>query len=297
MAGGSALDGGFCVVTGANGGIGREVAGGLMAAGGRVVLGCRSASRCADAKRELDSRGYPGSCHCSQVDLSDAASVRTFAAEVQRDARARGGLQLLVNNAGVMGCARDGPRPEDDGHLWPNHLGPFLLTHLLLPSLKPGARVVNVASRAHHQGSLTIEANPSGELCLRGRPWTWYHAYARSKLCNVLHAAELQRRLDASGRRVTTYAVSPGVVSTGIFSNIQWAPVRWIVAPLVRTFFQSPEQGATKVLQACTSPALEGRHALYLHNMKEATASAQARDPALAQQLWALSESLISRGR
>lgn len=96
-------------------------------------------------------RGYPGSCHCSQVDLSDAASVRTFAAEVQRDARARGGLQLLVNNAGVMGCARDGPRPEDDGHLWPNHLGPFLLTHLLLPSLKPGARVVNVASRAHHQ--------------------------------------------------------------------------------------------------------------------------------------------------
>uniref|UniRef100_A0A061R0Z7 Retinol dehydrogenase 13-like n=1 Tax=Tetraselmis sp. GSL018 TaxID=582737 RepID=A0A061R0Z7_9CHLO len=280
-----------CIVTGGNSGIGKEVAYGLMSQGAHVFLACRDLEKCGQAKADLDSRGSRGSCECRKLDLCCFSSVREFAHNMRKEKRVKRGLKVLVNNAGVMGHAPSDD-PLVDGHLLPNHLGPFLLTSELLPIMKPGSRIVNVSSRAHFQGSLQIQPDASGRPVITGRPLTWYHSYARSKLCNVLHAAELQRRLDDEGRAVGVHSVSPGLVSTGIFRNL-WAPLRWAASPLVRAVYQTPEQGARTVLHAASAPELEGRRALYLHNMSEQPPSALAQDPTLAKQLWLASEHIV----
>jgi len=230
------------VVTGGNNGIGKEVAGGLMKEGAHVVLGCRSLARCREAKAELDSRGLPGTCECQMLDLCSVSSVRGFTSTVAKASSATG-LRVLINNAGVMGLPGD-PEPLKDGHLLPNHLGPFLLTNQLLHCMRPGSRVVNVASRAHFQGSLEIGDSGQGGgrgPSIIGTPSSWYHSYARSKLCNVLHMAELQRRMDDGGHGVMAFSVSPGLVNTGIFRNV-WAPLRWALSPLIHAVYQTPEQ-------------------------------------------------------
>mmetsp|Transcript_2060 Transcript_2060/g.6100 ORF Transcript_2060/g.6100 Transcript_2060/m.6100 type:complete len:311 (+) Transcript_2060:289-1221(+) len=291
-AGGSLPRGGLCVVTGGNNGIGKEVAGGLMKEGAHVVLGCRSLARCREAKAELDSRGLPGTCECQMLDLCSVSSVRGFTSTVAKASSATG-LRVLINNAGVMGLPGD-PEPLKDGHLLPNHLGPFLLTNQLLHCMRPGSRVVNVASRAHFQGSLEIGDSGQGGgrgPSIIGTPSSWYHSYARSKLCNVLHMAELQRRMDDGGHGVMAFSVSPGLVNTGIFRNV-WAPLRWALSPLIHAVYQTPEQGARTVLHAACSPELK-QGGLYLHNLKAATPAALAQEPALARGLWAASERLI----
>lgn len=262
-----------------------------------MILACRSQERCSGAKAALDARRLPGSCDCRCLDLNDFASVRRFAEELQRS----GGppLTCLVNNAGVMGVP---PGPDGDCAHWrPNHLGPFLLTRLLLPLMAAGGRIVTVASEAHRRGSLRVErAQSSGRRHLvepRGASTSplallgeggWYGQYARSKLANVLMTAELSRRLQQRASTVTCYAVSPGRVNTGIFANVPGAlhaPLRWLAAAA----FQSPEQGASTVLQAALAPELQGKHELYLHNMRPCRASAAARDAELAANLWQLS--------
>ncbi|KAL4420146.1 hypothetical protein ABPG77_010362 [Micractinium sp. CCAP 211/92] len=316
------------VVTGVSpGGIGLEVAAGLRAAGHHVILACRNQAKCATAAAELDARGLPGSCECRHLDLSDYASVRAFAEGLQQSRSAAGGgqaqrrqavkpgraaeaaqpeqpLAILVNNAGVMGVP-----PNADGscgHFGPNHLGPYLLTRLLLPMMAAGSRVVTVASESHRRGSLRIggatgsstsgstsgssaAGSPSHKLHLAGPPpANWYAAYARSKLANVLMTAELAQQLERRGCGVTAYSVSPGRVATNILVNVPGllqAPLRWLAS----LAFQTPAQGARTVLHAALSPSLAGRSELYLHAQRPCKAARAAQDEQLAAQLWQLS--------
>ena len=266
---------------------GLEVAAGLRGAGHHVIMACRSLQRCEAAKASLDARRLPGSCECRLLDLDDYVSIRHFAAELQASAPPTE-LDCLVNNAGVMGLP---PGPDGSCSHWrPNHLGPYLLTRLLLPLMAPGGRVVTVASEAHHRGSLRIardERTGRRQLDSSGSG-SWYAHYARSKLCNVLMTAELSRRLQQRHSTVTCSSVSPGRVNTGIFGNVPGAlqsPLRWLAA----SCFQTAAQGASTPLYAALSPELEGRHELYLHALQPRRASAAARDPALAAELWQLS--------
>ncbi|KXZ51616.1 hypothetical protein GPECTOR_12g580 [Gonium pectorale] len=131
-----------------------------------------------------------------------------------------------------------GAPPAADGsdrHLAANHLGPYLLTRLLLPHMTHGSRVVNVASRAHYAGSLTLRTGgPPGSEGVEDNVRHWWWQYARSKLCNVLFTAELQRRYgggaaNAAGgaappqqprtAAIRAFAVSPGLVDSGIFRS------------------------------------------------------------------------------
>lgn len=301
---------------------GLEVAAGLRAAGHHVILACRNNAKCSSAAAELDARGLPGSCECRHLDLSDYASIRAFAeglqqtgvAAARRKAQprspvmprsatepARQPLAILVNNAGVMGV----PSNADGscGHFAPNHLGPYLLTRLLLPLMADGGRVVTVASEAHRRGSLCIShagassstggssaaGNTPSKLQLDGPPPAhWYAAYARSKLANVLMTAELARQLEQRGCGVAAYSASPGRVATNIFGNVPGllqAPLRWLAA----LAFQTPAQGAQTVLHAALAPQLAGRSELYLHAQRPCAAAPAARDARLAAQLWQLS--------
>ncbi|KAK3272357.1 hypothetical protein CYMTET_19345 [Cymbomonas tetramitiformis] len=283
-----------CIVTGGNSGIGKEVAAGLAAEGAHVLIGCRDQDKCEIAKRDILSRFHPGvgisgSCTvtCLPLDLSSMESIDTFVDNVRRDS---GRCAVLVNNAGVMGLHSSGSEATQDPHFVTNHVGTFRLTEQLLTRTQfaEESRVVTVGSRAHHQGSISIE---NGRVA--GCPKNWYGAYARSKLANCLFTRELQRRQNAEGRHLDAFTVSPGRVNTSIFSNIRPKFVRWVATSLAARVFQTPEQGAQTVLYAATSPTLTGRGGLYLHNCAVARTSRRAQDDDVARALWEATEHLI----
>eukprot|EP00798_Chlamydomonas_sp_ICE-L_P012713 gene12713-15955_t len=250
----------------------------------------------------------PGSSECARLDLMDFSSVREFARKQKselsaleknsdpKEVLASRGVKLLVNNAGVMGVAMgaDG----EDHHLRANHLGPFLLTRLMIPAMAPASRIVNVSSRAHFKGSIAFDQDGH----IQGTPSWWWPAYARSKLCNVLMTAELRRRLpvlkeDASSKcqpGICVYGVSPGPVATSLFRYFPWW-MQWLLQPLL-PLFRTPTQGAESSMFAATSQTLEGRSVLFIHDNKHVEASAQGRDTELATKLWAETSRLVGLG-
>jgi NAD(P)-dependent dehydrogenase (short-subunit alcohol dehydrogenase family) len=270
------------VVTGANSGIGLETARGLAQAGFRVVLLCRNADRAAAAKADIDATAPQGSTEIVLGDLGEQASVRAAAAElVDRLDR----LDVLVNNAGVTLRT---PATTSDGHdaMWAtNHLGPFLLTNLLLPLLERSApaRIVNVASDAHRWGRIRfddIEAT-------KGYGFMSFPRYGDTKLMNVLFTRELSTRLEGTG--VTASCVHPGAVATNI-----GAPPKAIAA-ITKLILKTPHKGAQPSLHLALDPGLAGTSGVYWGHggNRDRKLSKRARDAELGRRLWALSAELV----
>ncbi|MFJ6984351.1 MULTISPECIES: SDR family NAD(P)-dependent oxidoreductase [unclassified Streptomyces] len=217
------------VVTGADSGLGYVVARELARHGARVVLACRRARRGREAVARLVGEVPGADVETRRLDLGDLASVREFAAPIDR-------LDLLVNNAG--GPARPyGTTADGFGtHRGVHHLGPFALTGLLLPTLlaaPPGARVVTVSSMVHLAGNLDLRAL-DGARGPRRRT-----AYGRSLSADLLFTHTLARRLRATGSDVVAAAAHPG---------------RAPVGPVTRLLARSAEAGALPVLHAATAP-------------------------------------------
>lgn len=271
------------VITGANSGIGKITARELARRGGRVVLAGRSRDKTLAVIDEL--RADTGNDHLSFVslDLGSLDSVRACATELLAREPA---IHVLINNAGlagVRGLTKDG----FEVHFGTNHLGPFLLTRLLLDRLiasaTPGApaRIVNVASKSHFAAKRGIDWDAQHA---KTRSLTGLDEYGVSKLANVLFSAELARRLDPA--QVATYALHPGVVATDVWRQVP-APVRW----LMKKFMITPERGAEASLRCATDPTLAGETGKYYDvGGVERRPSKLAADPALAEALWARSE-------
>ena len=268
-------------VTGANSGIGRALVQALAARGGRVVLATRSEERTKALLEEIQRRYPAARPHWVHVDVSDLGSVRRAA---QAYLAAGHPIDVLVNNAGIAGTralSKDG----FDLTYATNHIGPFVLTNLLLPRLResPQGRVVNVASAAH---MMVKQLDWSG-LERRATPRrSGYADYGATKLMNVLHAKELARRL--AGTRVTTYALHPGVVASNIWRALP-RPVQWVG----KLFMLSNEQGAESPLYCATAPELATTTGRYYDRAHEARPSALAEDAALAQELWRRTEAAV----
>lgn len=262
------------LITGANSGIGRALAEALAARHATLILAARSAERMAPVL-DLIRQSHPGaSATFLPLDLADFSSVRAAADQVLgRPA----GLDVLVNNAGVAGTRG---LSRDRYHLTyaVNHLGPFLLTALLLPKLRaaPSGRIVNVSSIAHFRAKpidwRVLAPNPPAS---RGT----FQDYANSKLMNVLHAKELARRL--TGTAITTYAVHPGGVASNIWRALP-GPLEW----LIKLFLISNEEGAKTPLYCATAPELAGVTGRYYDKEREVRCSRMADDSALAVELW-----------
>ncbi|MEZ4391637.1 MAG: SDR family oxidoreductase [Polyangiales bacterium] len=265
------MNGRTFLITGSSAGIGKVTAQTLAARGGRVLLANRSEAK---TRPVLDAiRGAGGDADYLHLDLSSLASVRRCA----EDFLARGeALHVLINNAGVAGVrglSVDGFQLT----FATNHLGPFLLTRLLLPKLRerPGARVVNVASRAHAR-VLRLDFE---RVRQRERP-TGFLEYSESKLCNVLFTAELAR--GEAGPHVHSYALHPGVIASEV-----WREVPWPVRPLMMWRMKTPEQGAVASLRCAASPEVADDDGLYYDEDGLARPSSRlARDPKLARELW-----------
>lgn len=258
------------VITGANAGIGRTTAVALAREGAQLTLLGRSRERTQPVLDELEALG--ASPDFISMDLGNLASVREGADGVLQGAR----IDVLVNNAGLAGATGE----TSDGFelaFGVNHLGHFLLTHLLLPHMvHTGSRIVHVASRAHFRAP----ALDWGKLRGPSRSSTGIPEYATSKLCNVLFAAELRRRLPASAN-VWTGSLHPGVVATEIWREVP-GPVAWIM----KKFMISSEEGASTSLHCILDPGVMQDGGIYYDKSRAKTPSKQARDEELARELW-----------
>ncbi|KAG8470678.1 hypothetical protein KFE25_009099 [Diacronema lutheri] len=304
------LAGQVAIVTGANAGIGFWAARALAAKGATVVLACRDLSKAAAAKAEIeralrDEAGLQAHVEVSHLDLASFASVRAFAV----DFRARHDrLDMLLNNAGIMGVARSLTVDGWDVQLQTNHLSHFLLTRELFDMLARapgGGRAVHHSSMAHKAGTPRINCEALNEgamdgMCgLAGRlpgaaPFV---RYAQSKLANVLFAFELDRRLIAAGLqgKVKSVCAHPGVADTHLFD----APTRTGSIPsFFRCFaphMQSAEDGALPLLLAATHGDVKSggfygpQHEFRGHPVR-CKSGGHAQDARMARELWVLSE-------
>jgi NAD(P)-dependent dehydrogenase (short-subunit alcohol dehydrogenase family) len=244
------------VVTGANGGLGLEVTRALAARGARVVMASRDTAK-AQRARDGILAGLPGaSLELRELDLASLDSVRGAAADILE---AHDGIDLLVNNAGLMGVPELRTSDGFEMQLGVNHLGHFALAALLFPALRrdPGARVVSVTSTGRHFGRPVDPADP--HLSGRYEPW---RAYGQSKLANVHFALELERRARVAGVRVRSLVVHPGFVHTDLQARsvreTRGGASQRFFHETVQRFGMSPAQGALIILRASTDPAASG---------------------------------------
>jgi NAD(P)-dependent dehydrogenase (short-subunit alcohol dehydrogenase family) len=282
------LSGRTAVVTGANSGVGFEVAMELAAHGAHVILACRNPDKGAAALARVRARG---SAELRSLDLADLSSVRTFAAGVSAP------LDLLVNNAGVMAIPR---RETVDGfemQFATNHLGHFALTGLLLPELtsRRGARVVTVSSPVARSGSINLDD-------LHGtHHYRRWGAYSQSKLANQLFAFELDRRARLAGLDLASVAAHPGYAATNLSTVFAGHNPLLRVGVLIadHTVAQSAAAGALPILFAGTAPGVVGgeyfgpdRFGGMRGHPTRITPVPGARGEDLARRLWEASEQM-----
>jgi dehydrogenase/reductase SDR family protein 13 len=269
-------------VTGANSGIGRALVEALAARGATIVLATRSEERTRPVLDDLRSRYPAAQVQWLQLDVSDLSSVRRAADAVLAT---RQPIDVLVNNAGIAGT-RGLSQDGFDVTYATNHIGPFLLTNLLLARLResPQGRVVNVASGAH----MMVKEIDWSVLDRRSTPKrSGFKDYATTKLMNVLHAKELARRL--SSTRVTTYALHPGAVASNIWRALP-RPVQWVG----KLFMLSNEEGARTPLYCATAPELSTTTGRYYDRGRESRPSRVAENESLARELWLRTEAITT---
>lgn len=277
------------LVTGANTGLGLETARVLAARGARVLLGCRSEARANEAMRSIEADHSGSDLAFVELDQADLASVRRCADSVIAD-EAR--LDVLVNNAGIMMPPREVTTDGFESQLGVNHLGTFALTGLLLPKLAAGdaGRVVITSSLAHVQGEIDFDDLAADN------DYSRQARYQQSKLANILHMYELDRRLQAAESTTIAVACHPGIADTELARHL--GPLK-LLLPVLRPFFNSAAQGAWPTLQAATDPNASGGD--YYGPTKrgetsgpsaKARSTSRARDPELARRLWDVSAEL-----
>ena len=291
------LTGRKAVVTGANSGLGFCTAAALAAHGAAVTLAVRDEAKGAAAAEQIAAGKPAGTVEVRRLDLADLASVRAFAAEWS--AAHPEGLDLLINNAGIMAIPRRQTADGFEMQLGTNHLGHFALTGLLWPALvaQPHSRVVTVASQAHRMGRMRFD-DLMGE-----RKYSAWGAYGQSKLANLLFTGELARRIAADGLDILALAAHPGYAATNLQHAGPAMSGRSFQSRFIdlgnRVLAQSAEMGALPTLFAATAPGLHGGDYIGPDGFMEQRGypkvvgrSDAAKDEAAAHRLWQLSEEL-----
>ncbi|MGB1221549.1 MAG: SDR family oxidoreductase [Alcanivoracaceae bacterium] len=275
-----AMKGKVVVITGANSGIGKVAATALAGMGARVIMACRR-RQAAEAAMQDIRREYPqADLAFVPLDLASLDAVRECARQL-RDMCPR--LDVLVNNAGIANMTRETTVDGFEKTFATNHLGPFLLTVALVPSLKAArGRVINVASDAHRIGRMHWQ-----DLQLHRGYWV-LKAYAQSKLCNILFTRALAKRV--AGDNIKVNCLHPGAVSTSIWPEKHW----WerAFSRVLRLFLISAEEGARTTIYLASGETGGKATGKYFCRCQEKQPAKHALDDKAAEQLWRLSEEL-----
>ena len=285
------------LITGGNSGIGRETAVALAAAGATTVITSRNRAKGEEALADIAARAGSGEVHLVDLDLASFASIRAAAAEVlARWDR----LDVLVNNAGGILTEQSVTEEGFESTLGGNHIGPFLLTELLLERLRASApaRVVTLSSIAHRGARSPLAESdmfPSVD-------YTAMRAYTKSKLANVQFARELARRERERGSGITSFAVHPGGVRSGFGTDGDTRGVLGVLLKAARPLSISSATGAAASVHAATAPGIEPKSGAYFQRavggnfgpVAEMRPTALARDERAGRDLWAITENLIA---
>jgi NAD(P)-dependent dehydrogenase (short-subunit alcohol dehydrogenase family) len=280
------------VITGANTGLGLETARELAIAGATVVLAVRNVDKGTQAAASILADAPAADVTVQRLDLTSLASVRDAAAELSA---AHAGIDLLINNAGVMYTPREKTADGFDLQFGTNHLGHFALTGLLLDRLlqRPGSRVVTVSSVGHK-----ILAKIDFDDLQHEQRYSRVAAYGQSKLANLLFTYELQRRLAVAKVDTVALAAHPGGSNTELFRNSP-AVLRAVEPLFVRLVAQSAAMGALPTLRAATDPTAAGGEYYGPDGFRElrgfpevVSSSRRSHDTDVQQRLWTVSEKL-----
>lgn len=275
------IKGKVCLITGATSGIGKVTARELARKGARLVIVSRNQLKCENTIASIRDETGNKDIEYMVADLSSQDQIRQLA---------RGfldrydHLDVLVNNAGAIFLSRD---VSVDGieMTWAlNHLNYFLLTNLLLDTLKASAsaRIINVASTAHRGAKINFDDLQGGHH------YNGMQAYSQSKLANILFTYELARRLE--GTQVTANALHPGFVASGFAKN-NGGLVR-LGMGVVQLFAISPEKGAETSIYLASSPEVEGVSGSYFVKKQAVRSDPASYNEETAQKLWQVSEAM-----
>jgi len=259
------------LVTGSTDGIGRATAIELASRGAGVILHGRDREKGRKVQRELQATGEKPDLFIA--DYADQEQIRQMAGEISAGYTR---LDVLINNAGTFEKARRVTRDRVEMTLAVNYLGPFLLTHLLLPLLRKStpSRVVTVASSAHEDVTAIDWDNLPGEP--RYDPW---EAYCISKFADITFTYQLTGRLEGSG--VTAACLHPGVVNTRILRT---------AFPIMAGI--TPEEGARTPVFLAMSPNVAGVSGSYYDTCRPVPSTLLTHDRLVQQRLWKMAEDL-----
>jgi NAD(P)-dependent dehydrogenase (short-subunit alcohol dehydrogenase family) len=276
------MDGKICLVTGGTNGIGKATAQALARMGATVVIVGRNASKTARLVEEIRAISGNKNVDSLLADLSSQQEVRRLANEFKSK---YSHLHVLLNNAGGVFMQRQLSVDGIEMTFALNHLAYFLLTNLLLDTIKASApaRIINVSSDAHASGKIEFD-NLQGERNYSPS------AYDNSKLANILFTMELARHLEGTG--VTVNALHPGFVATGFAKNNGKviAALVSLFAPLVA---RSPAKGAETSIYLASSPSVDGIRGKYFYDSHVIPAAPQATDRVVARKLWDVSAEIV----
>ncbi|KAF2614935.1 hypothetical protein F2Q70_00013356 [Brassica cretica] len=280
------------IVTGASSGIGVETARVLALRGVHVVMAVRNTVSGAKVKQDILNQVPGAKLDVMELDLSSIESVRRFASDYKSTGLP---LNILINNAGVMACPFMLSKDNIELQFATNHLGHFLLTKLLLDTMKNTSReskregrIVNLSSEAHRfsypEGVRFDKINDVSS-------YSSISAYGQSKLCNVLHANELARQLKEDGVNITVNSLHPGAIMTSLWRHFN-SYLAGAVSALASYFIKTIPQGAATTCYLALSPQVAGVTGEYFRNCNITKPSSFGQDSELAKKVWDFSTKL-----
>ncbi|KAJ8768507.1 hypothetical protein K2173_022601 [Erythroxylum novogranatense] len=281
------------VVTGTTNGIGLETARVLALRGAHVVMAVRNVNAGNKVKEEILNLNPAARIDVMHLDLSSFASIRKFASEYIASGRP---LNLLINNAGIFPSSFSLSEDNIELDFATNYVGPFLLTYLLLDTMKKTAReskregrIVNVASMGH---SYATREGFTLEKINEKSGYNPFRAYGHAKLGNILHAKELTRLFKEEGVNITANAIHPGGVNTNALRSE--GGIRFVIAMILKPFYKNLEQGAATTCYVALHPQLKGVSGEYFKDCNMAEPSPLAKDAELAKTVWDFTLTLIN---
>lgn len=288
------LTGRTVLITGGNAGVGKETAIGLAKRNAKVIIACRNALKAENAVLEIRKESNNDKVEFMKLDLAEFADIRKFSKNfIAKEKR----LDILVNNAGTITHGKT--KDNFDMMFGVNHLGPFLLTNLLLPLLKKTSkqspvRIVNVSSKIYTAGSIDFY-NLSPDVSSETDMKEIFLKYADTKLMNIYFTNELDKRLKKENVAITTYSLHPGTVSSNFALDltedrgILWASLRKVFTWLAA---MSPYYGAQTTLHCCLEKGIEDLSGRFFHRSGPIDLLPGATSPTFGAKLWQISEIL-----
>ena len=273
------------LITGGNTGIGKATATALAQKGAKIILACRNEAKAQQAVAEIKAATQNNEIYSLPCDLASFESIRNCAKQYREQF---GQLDILINNVGLVTDKLQFTKDGFEIQFGVNHLGHLLLITSLLDLLEKAdtPRVINVSSKAHYRGKINFNTF-KGEL--GAERYSGMAAYGQSKLANILFTKALVNRYP----QICSHSLHPGVVGTEIAgknnNKRSWRFIWKLFSPLM---LNTTKGAKTSVFLASSSEALK-TNGLYFDKQKAVEPSALAKDAALAEKLWEVSEQLV----